>query len=191
MAYSRLYVVVEGKSPHYTKVTSSPHLASSNRTKSLPRDRIRRAVDPESRGKRKGPANARPLSYGIKKATHRGGLPCGVRRTRIARRVRSSRCACPRGLLDGRRGFALPNAPVDRDLAVLSAGRGLLGGVGGVRSARAGPEGRLRRMRGRVGLPRWPPGIGFVATNSITQGEQVAQVWPRRSRVGNAALRSR
>ena len=23
-----------------------------------------------------------------------------------------------------------------------------------------------------------PPGIGFVATNSITQGEQVAQVWP-------------
>ena len=23
-----------------------------------------------------------------------------------------------------------------------------------------------------------PPGIGFVATNSITQGEQVAQLWP-------------
>ena len=34
----------------------------------------------------------------------------------------------------------------------------------------------VRRVQPRDGAP--PPRIGFVATNSITQGEQVAQLWP-------------
>ena len=34
----------------------------------------------------------------------------------------------------------------------------------------------VRRARNENGTP--PPRIGFVATNSITQGEQVAQLWP-------------
>lgn len=36
----------------------------------------------------------------------------------------------------------------------------------------------VRRTDNAAGLGQRPPRIGFVATNSITQGEQVAQFWP-------------
>ena len=57
-------------------------------------------------------------------------------------------------------------------------------------SPRASPRAEAARTVREV-LPVAAAVLGDELDASITQGEQVAQVWPRRNRVGNAALRSR
>ncbi len=59
-----------------------------------------------------------------------------------------------------------------------------LGGTGGTVDYAAAWFMRAAEYVGRA-APKDAPQIGFVATNSITQGEQVAQLWPRILR-GNA-----